>query len=174
LVSTDASTAGSPFVDISLANGVGSFTFYVQGVAGATGSPTVTASSTAFTAASATVAVVTWQLNFVNLPATAPAGGADTPFYLQTLVPGFGSEVVSPAGPLTVSLTSSNTGVASLTTASRTATSPVTVIIAPGSSSSAATVAAGGVTLHALSAGSTSIGVSASGAQSAAQQVTVQ
>jgi hypothetical protein len=174
LISTSPTAPGSPFVDIFVANGASSYTFYAQGVAGMTGTATVTATNTAFTSGSTSVPIVPWQLSLVNLPATARAGATDTPFFVQALVSGGGAQTANPSGPLVVTLTSSNTSAATLTTSSQTAAASVTVTIPTGSSTSASSVAQGGVALHAVSAGTTNIAASAGGAQSASQEVTIQ
>src|SRR5579863_6768149 len=154
-----------------------SYAFYVQGVAGGgTGGVTVTASTTdtAFITGSATVNVAEPQLVFyTGLPTTESASSADAPFEVATLVPGYTYEDVAAGGSLVVTLSSSNTAAADLTTSSQTRTSPVTVTLTSGTDISPSTVAGGGVALHAAGVGSTSITAAASGMLPASQVVTL-
>jgi hypothetical protein len=176
LVSPDATTPGTAFINVFVANGTLSYTFYVQGVAGATGSVTLTASSTdtQFTTGTTSVAVAEPQLVFyTGLPTSEPATSADVPFEIATFVPGYSYEDVAAGSSLVVTVSSSNTAAASLTTLSNTQTSPVTVTIAAGTEFSPATVSGGGVALHAVAAGSTNITATAPGTLPALQAVTL-
>jgi hypothetical protein len=178
LVSPDAVTAGTPFINISLPSGTSSYTFYAQGVAGGgTGGVTVTASTadTSFTSGSATVTVVQPQLVFYAglLPATESASSGDAAFEIATFVPGYSYEDVAAGASLVVTLSSSNTAAANLTTSSRTQTSRVTVTLTSGTDTSPSTVAGGGVALHAAGVGSTSITAAAPGMLPASQVVTL-
>jgi hypothetical protein len=174
LLSPDGVTAGTPFIDIFVNNGTASFNFYVQGIAGATGTVTLTASSPEFATATQTVAVVAPQLVFYSgLPSSEAASSADAPFYIATSVPNGGYQNVAVGQSLVVTVSSSNTSVADLTTNSATQTSPVTVTIAAGQDTTPTSVATGGVALHAVAAGSTIINASAPGATPASQTVTL-
>jgi hypothetical protein len=176
LVSPNATTAGTPFINVFVANGTTSYSFFVQGVSGASGSVTLTASTTdtQFTTGTTSVAVVEPQLVFfTGLPASEPATSADAPFEIATFVPGATFEDVAAGSSLVVTLSSSNTAAASLTTLSNTQTSPVTVTLQAGTDMSPATVSGGGVALHAVATGSTNITATAPGTLPAAQAVTL-
>jgi hypothetical protein len=174
LVSPDAVTPGSPFIDVFVGSGATTFTYYVQGVGGAVGSPTVTVTAPAFSAGTQTVIVATPQLTFyTGLPSSESATSPDAPFEIATYVPGFTYENVSAGSSLVVTLSSTNPAVASLTTSSQSATSPVTVTIPAGAYTSAASVSAGGVALHAVAAGAVNIAATATGTKSATQGVTL-
>jgi hypothetical protein len=80
---------------------------------------------------------------------------------------------VAAGNSLVVTLSSSNTAAASLTTSSQTQTSPVTVTLQAGADMSPATVSGGGVALHAVAAGSTNITATAPGTLPAVQAVTL-
>ncbi len=176
LVSPNATTPGTAFINVFVANDATSYTFYVQGVSGASGSVTVTASSadTQFTSGTASVSVVEPQLVFyTGLPTSEPATSADAAFEIAAFVPGYSYEDVAAGSALVVTLSSSNTAAASLTTSSQTQTSPVTVTLPAGTDISPSTVSGGGVALHAVAAGSTNITATAPGILPAAQAVTL-
>ena len=176
LVSPNATTPGTPFINVFVANGATSYTFYVQGVAGASGSVTLTASTTdtQFTTGTTSVSVVEPQLVFyTGLPTSEPATSADAPFEIATFAPGYTYEDVAAGRSLVVTLSSSNAAAASLTTSSQTQTSPVTVTLQAGADMSPATVSGGGVALHAVAAGSTNITATAPGTLPAVQAVTL-
>jgi hypothetical protein len=176
LVSPDATTPGTAFINVFVANGALSYSFYVQGVAGASGSVTLTASTTdtQFATGTTSVSVVEPQLVFfTGLPTSEPATSADAPFEIATFAPGYSYEDVAAGNSLVVTLSSSNTAAASLTTSSQTQTSPVTVTLQAGADMSPATVSGGGVALHAVAAGSTNITATAPGTLPAVQAVTL-
>jgi len=175
LISPDGVTAGQPFIDVFVNNGTSSFSFYVLGVAGATGSPTVTASTTdtQFTSGSAAVAVVEPELLYSSLPTSEAATSADAAFEVGTYVPGYGYEAVAAGTSLVVTISTSNAAVADLTTSSQTQTTPVTVTLSAGQESSPSSVSLGGVALHAVGTGTAIINATAAGVQSASQTVTL-
>ncbi len=168
LVSPSASTAGTGSIDIPVADGNASFTYYVQGVEGATGDVSVTASAPGFIDGSATVSVVQPGVAIGALAASTTAGAANDEFYVSVGYP-YGTsvwtQVVRAGGtPITVTLTSSDPAVATLVTADQTAGS-VTTTVDVGSASSPGTVAGGGAALDPLTAGQTSVSASAPGLQ---------
>ncbi len=176
LVSPNATTPGTPFINVFVASGALSYTFYVQGVAGASGSVTLTASTTdtQFTTGTTSVSVVEPQLVFyTGLPTSEPATSADAPFEIATFAPGYTYEDVAAGNSLVVTLSSSNTATASLTTSSQAQTSPVTVTLQAGADMSPATVSGGGVALHAVAPGSTNISATAPGTLPGLQAVTL-
>ena len=149
----------------------------MQGVAGGgTGGVTVTASTsdTAFATGSATVNVAQPQIVFYSgLPASESASSADVAFEVGTFVPGYSYEDVAAGASLVVTLASSNTAAADLTTTAQTRTSPVTVTLPAGTEISPSSVASGGVALHAVGAGTTTITATAPGMLPASQAVTL-
>ena len=83
------------------------------------------------------------------------------------------NQVVSAAGPLTVTLTSDDLAVAGLTTLSGTATSPVTITIPVNTYDSPTTVATGGVEFEPVGAGNVDITATAPNFVDGTQTVTV-
>ena len=176
LVSPDGVTPGQPFINIFVNNGVASYTFYVQGIAGSAGTVTLTASTTdtQFTPRTTTVAVAQPELLFyTGLPTSESASSPDAPFEIATYVPNYGYEGVAAGGSLVVTLSGSNTAAADLTASSQTQTSPVTVTLSGGQDTSPSTVSGGGVALHAVGAGTAIINATAAGVKSASQTVTL-
>jgi len=168
LISASATTPGTSFTDIAIADGQRYGYFYVQGVRGTTGSATITAAQTLFTTGTATIAVVppVLQINSLTTPTTTLA--ADDDFYVQAGVLNLaGTSIqqwqnVSGAGPLPVTITSSNPAVGQLATtggtgATLTINMPVNQYYTPTSKAS------GGVAFDALSSGSTTVTATATG-----------
>ena len=141
LVSPNTTTAGTPFVDIPVANGSIDASFAIHGVEGAQGTVTLTATAPAFTDAqgTATVRDVGLQLQGV---ATAPTTlSADDAFTVALGVlntaGSFGTEQALRVGApsLTVTVSHTNTAVGQLVTTSGTGQSR-TVTLAAGQSTS--------------------------------------
>lgn len=161
LVAANATTAGSAFIDIFIPDGQTQATFYVQGVNGVTGIPTLTASSALFTDGTLDVEVVQGVTYIHSLDTTTTAGAADDPFRVRTgYVHSNGSTFryasVSPAGPLQILVSSSDAGVGQLKTAAETGAF-VTVEIAVNAFDSPSTVATGGVAFDPVTADTTTI-----------------
>jgi hypothetical protein len=110
---------------------------------------------------------------YSGLPTSESASSADVPFEVATFVPGYTYEDVAAGSSLVLTLSSSNTAAADLTTASQTQTSPVTVTLTSGTDTSPGAVASGGVALHAVGAGTTTITATAPGMLSASQAITL-
>lgn len=167
MVSPNATTAGTSFIDVFVPDGQTSFDFYVQGINGVTGSVILTAISALFADGTATVEVVPAVLQILNLSTSTTCGAADDPFQVRTgYVHSNGTTflyaLVSPAGPVHVLLTSSNAGVGLLRTAAE-YLAQVTVDVQPNTYDSPSTVIAGGVAFDALAAGSTTVSASSIG-----------
>ncbi|MDH3496619.1 MAG: hypothetical protein OER21_07645, partial [Gemmatimonadota bacterium] len=163
LVAPDASTPGTPFIDLALATGVNSFGYYVQGAEGATGTVSLTATASGYTDGSTTATVAPPAVDIIFLNATTTVGAADDPFQLRIGVPNTTNQFMSieqaiRAGgtAVTATVTSSDGAVAQLVTQSVTGTS-VTVSIATGQTRSPSTVAAGGVAFDPLAVGTSTV-----------------
>jgi uncharacterized repeat protein (TIGR01451 family) len=166
LLSPNASTAGASSINIDIAAGTQAFTFYVQGVEGATGTATVTAAAQGFINGSNTVTVVQPAIALTALPTSLSAAAADDAFYAYVGIPngaGVSAQVIRAGGTsVTVTATTSNTGAAQLVTqtasgASVTAVIPVELYLTP------AAFGSGGFALDPVAAGQTVVGVSATG-----------
>jgi hypothetical protein len=167
LVSPDATTAGTSFIDIFIPDGQSTADFYVQGVNGVTGAVTLTASSAQFDDGTAVVNVVPGVVSIINLNTSTNASAEDDPFrvrtgYLSTDESTFHYAPVSPAGPLQVLLSSSNTSVGQLKTAAQTGAA-VTVEVPVNDFNSPSTVSLGGVAFDPIAAGTTTISTSVIG-----------
>ena len=165
LLALNTTTPGTAALDVPLANGSTDVSFVIQGVEGAPvpASATITASATGFASATGTANVVRPALQIASLGATATTLSADGPFVVQVGLPSSGQAFLNSfqtarrGGPgLTATVTHTNPTVAQLVTTPLTAQT-VTVAIPAGQSSSAATVAAGGVAFHAVSPGQTTV-----------------
>ncbi|MDH4045892.1 MAG: hypothetical protein OEW06_15695, partial [Gemmatimonadota bacterium] len=163
LVAPNATTAGTAFIDIPLTAPTGSFTFYVQGVEGQTGTVTFTASAPGFTDATTTVTVRAAGQDLVGLPASTTSLSPNTAFTVRIGVlnaAGTGLSGTQPirAGgtPLTVTVTNSQATVAQLVTSALTGQS-VTATIGVGQSQTPGTVATGGMAFDPLSSGTTTV-----------------
>jgi hypothetical protein len=168
LVSPNATTAGTPFIDVYLPDGTTYKDFYVQGVQGVTGTVTLTATQALFTDGTVSFQVVAPVFRLYNLDTNTTTLSADDEFYvfagiLNTAGTGVLTwQAVSGAGPVTVLFTSSNPSVGQLKTTSATGAS-VTVQIPVNQEYSPTSVAAGGVALDGLSVGTTVVRATAVG-----------
>jgi len=162
LVSPNASTVGSAFIDVAVANGATDATFVVQGVTGARGTATITASAPAFTSTQGNVNVVAPALQIQSLGTTISATAPSDAFQVVVgIADSFNNTVSQPqavaaGSTLVATVTNSAAGVAQLVTSAGGAQSR-TVTIAAGASTSPATVAAGGIEFDPLAAGTTTV-----------------
>lgn len=144
-VSANSTTPGTDSVNLFVPNGQTSTPFfYAQGVAGTTGSATITATHAAFTSSNESISVVTPVLQVSGLASTQTTTTAATlspdSFQVRTGISSTGTSItryqsVSGAGPLSVTVTSSDTAVAQLATTGSSGTGSVMVTVDPGSSS---------------------------------------
>jgi hypothetical protein len=163
LVSPDATTPGSAFVDVPVADGQVAAFFHVQGVEGVDGDVIVTASAPGFVDANGIVTVVPAALRFAGLATSAVAGGSADAFVVQVGTPTSDGATLSAqqavrAGgvPLEVTVTSSDPAVAELSTAAGSGAA-ATLQIDPGANQ------ATGISLVPLATGQTQVSVSAPG-----------
>jgi hypothetical protein len=175
----DSSTPGAAFVDIPLQNGDVSFTYWVQGVENATGSATLTASATGFTAATGTVNVVQPGVELAGLTSSFTSLDPNDAFTVRVGAPNGASvttQSIRPGGnAVTVTIANSSGTVAQLTTLTGSGQSR-TVTIGAGQSSSPGTLAAGGIELDPIGGGTSVVSASATGfvaVAGASQTVTV-
>jgi hypothetical protein len=172
LLSKDATTPGTGSIQLAVANGSTGFSFYVQGVEGASGTPSITAVAAGFIDAttSQTVGQAAVELAGVLTPieATAP----DAPFFARIGIGNGQGTAVSrvqnvragaPAA-LVATFGSSNTDAGTLVDG----TGPPggttrTAQIGPGSSSTPGSVAQGGVAFHPIAPGHTRLSVTIPG-----------
>ncbi len=169
LLSRNAATAGTPSIDIPLNAGAGSFSYYVQGLEGRSGTVTVTASAPGYTDGTATVTVRGTALDIIFLGTSSTTLNPDAPFavrigVINALGTGYTAEQAIRAGgsAVTASLTSSNPAVGQLVTSVGSGGN-ATVVIDVGQSRSAGTVATGGVAFDPQTAGTTSVAASIPG-----------
>ena len=179
LVSPDASTAGQASVQVRIPDGTSSFGFYVQGVEGATGSVTVTATAQGFINGTNTISVEQPGIMLVGLVSTTTASAADDDFYAYVGVragAGVSAQNVRAGGSqVVVTATSSNPTTARLVTSGQAGASIISVI-APGFYYTPFGAAAGGLSLDPLAQGDTNVSVTAPGfitQQAGTQTVTI-
>jgi hypothetical protein len=169
LISPNATTPGTAFIDVTVNQGASFFTYYVQGVEDTSGTVTVTAMAPGYTDGTETVTVRQPALDIIFLPSTTTVGAANILFEVRIGVPNAGftaytAEQAIRAGGLavTATVTTSAPGVAQLVTTALTG-GTVTVVIAGGQSRSPGTVALGGVAFHPLALGTTNVGATIPG-----------
>jgi alpha-tubulin suppressor-like RCC1 family protein/uncharacterized protein YjdB len=173
LVAPNATTPGTAFIDIPLTEPTTSFSFYVQGVEGQTGSTTFTITAPGFVGTSVPITVRGVGVSLLSLPTSTAASAANTAFqvYIGVLNAAGtdlqGEQVIRAGGTaLTATITNSNATAAQLVTQALTGQS-VTVGIAVGQSRSPNALATGGVQFDPLAAGSTTVQAGITGVFSA-------
>ena len=168
MVSPNATTVGTAFIDLFIPDGQTYTDFYMQGKQGITGDVTVTASSPLFVDGTTTIKVVQPVFRIENLTTSTTTSAADDPFWVRTGILNTGGtgiwawQDVSASGPVQVLFNSSNSAVGQVRTAAEVGSS-VTVAISENTQTSPATVLAGGVAFDALTTGSTVISASSIG-----------
>jgi hypothetical protein len=169
LLAPNATTAATASIKIQIPSGSNAFNFYMHGVEGQTGSAVVTGQFPGFTDGTGTGDVRAAGVEIVSLTTPTTTTAADDPFtarvgWAQTGNATLGAVQVIRFGGATrtFTITSSNAAVGTLATTALTGAS-VTVTIAAGASTSAATVATGGVAFDALTAGTTTIAAASPG-----------
>lgn len=158
LVSPNGTTAGGAFFDTFLSNGSTDVLFWVQGVEGAAGFVTITASAAGFGDGTGTAEVVPAGLRISSLVSTIGATDPSDPFTVQGGLPnGSGGlstlqSVRAGSGGILVTITNSNSLVAQLVTSSGGAQSRG-VLIAENQPSSPSSVPSGGIEFDPLESG---------------------
>jgi hypothetical protein len=158
-LATSATATAADFIDIPIANNNGSYSFYVHGIEGQTGTVAITATTPGFANGTANISVVPPYLDISGLNSTTTTLSVDDGFTVRIGIanaPGtFLTELqdIRTGGvPVLTTLTTSSPGVARLTPSTTNGTT-ATVIIPVGASS------IGGVALDALTAGTTTVSV---------------
>jgi len=182
IAASAAAVGGAGPLTLRVAAGATSATLYLNGVAGQSGTSTLGVTAPGYTAASAVQTVAPIGLDIANLSATATTFSANDEFYVRVgVLNAAGTSIgayqnVQPgAGPLVVTVASSDAAVGVMTRTGQTAPS-VTAQIAEGTLNTATTVAAGGVAFDPIGGGTTTISATAPGVTqiaSASQAVTV-
>ena len=183
-LSRNATTAGAGSIEIPLASGQSSFTYYIHGMEAQTGDVTVTASSERFTSDDALVHVLQPAIELVGAPSSLSSFASNVEFRVRVglLAGSANNSFISPtqevragAPSLAVTVTNGNADVARLVTQAGAAQSR-TVLIAAGASTSPFGVTSGGIAFDPLAAGTTTLAASAAGYRSttgASQTVTI-
>jgi uncharacterized protein YfiM (DUF2279 family) len=178
LISANATTPGTSFIDIPIADGSTYADFYVQGVRNATGDATVTATQARFTTGNVDIKVVQPVFVLSNLVDSTTSQSANDPFWAYAYILNAAgtaiqtNQEVSAEGVLPVTFTSSDAGVGQIAKTGTTAAS-VIINMAVGTTYTPTSIASGGVAFDPMAGGSTTVSVSASGfnnAWSAASQ----
>jgi hypothetical protein len=180
LVSDGETAAGSSLIVIPVPDGVTNPQFYVQGVDGATGTATITASAEQFVGDDALATVVQPAVDIVQLGSLLDVGDLPDPFQVRVGVPSSGNSYVQfpqkrrgGVAPLVAAVTTTDTTAARLATMSMSGDS-VTVEVAAGESLSPPDLPAGGVELQPVAEGQTIVFASIPGfIQTGAAQKTV-
>ncbi|HET6462275.1 MAG TPA: T9SS type A sorting domain-containing protein, partial [Candidatus Krumholzibacteria bacterium] len=161
LVSPNATTAGTSFIDVVVPNLSIAASFVVHGRENVTGTSNITASATGFTGTSQIATIVQPAVDISGLGSAFDVADANDPFQLRVGLPTGSNGSVNPlqvvragSSGLTATLILSSSTPGQLVTTSST-NDTVTVSIPVGASASAATVAAGGVAFDPLAIGTT-------------------
>jgi hypothetical protein len=162
LLSENATTAGTSFIDLVIPDGQTTANFFVQGINGVNGTVTLTATTALFTTTTRDVELVQGVIDIISNPTTIAAGAADDPFQVRTgYVHSNGTTfrrapVSAGDAPLQVLVSSSDVGVAEVQTLNENGVS-ATVAVQANQFDSPSTVALGGIALDPIAAGTTSI-----------------
>ncbi|HUF74889.1 MAG TPA: Ig-like domain-containing protein [Longimicrobiales bacterium] len=166
LVSPNATTPGTEFIDVVVANGSTSVPYYIQGFEGATGTPTVTMSAPGFIDGSNTFNVVAPGITLSGLSTSLTTLSPNDAFWATIGYP-YGTYVIGQniragGSAVTVTFTSTAPSVATLVTNAQTA-GTVTATIGVGQSNTPTSLANQGVEIDPLTAGQTTVSASATG-----------
>ncbi|MBX3173883.1 MAG: hypothetical protein KF709_05690 [Gemmatimonadaceae bacterium] len=172
LFQPNRTTAATDSILITISPGTSGFSYYIAGVEGATGSVTVTASTTGFLDGTTPIDVHTPAIRVnTTLVATGTAGvSIDDPFTVSIGVPNATQtdiqslQSIRAGQSLTVTVSSSEPTIGDLvTTLVPLGAGSVAVVIAADANQSPTSVAAGGVAFRFLTAGTTTVSATAPG-----------
>lgn len=171
LVSPNSTTPGSDSIQVQVLNTNTSFSYFVQGVEGQTGSATVTASAPGFSNGSTSISIVTPGIEIQGIPTATTSLSADNPFYAQIGVPNGQNTGLSyvqnvrpgVSGGGIVATFVTDTPSVGILVDSTGAAATRSAVIPPGLYYSPTTVASGGVAFHPLTTGTTFTSVSSPG-----------
>ena len=163
LVAAGNLDAGQPAIDLFVANGAASASFWIQGVDGMTGTADFVVSSPQFVTEPDSIEVVQPGIEITGLGASLDVSDVPDAFYARVGVPLSNNSAVAGGArqqrrggepPLEVTLISVNGAVAEIADASS-SNDTITVQIVAGSSQSPTTIGGGGAGLVGLTAGQT-------------------
>jgi trimeric autotransporter adhesin len=159
LLAPDANTQGTPTLDVLVPQNQTGFSYFVQGVEGASGTITITASASGYTNGTVAVTVAQPGFDILGVPPTITTLAVNDPFFVRLGVPNSGhtalaAEQAIRAGGIAVTATvrNANTTAAKLVTAVG-GGQQATVQIAVGQARSPSTVGNGGVEYDPLAVG---------------------
>ena len=169
-VSKAVDSASAASIQVVIPNGQTNYTFYVHGMEGATGTPTITATASGFTNGTASEEVVVPAIDLQG-GGTYTAGGADQGIYSQvgirnsqnTALQRVQNVRAGAPSPVTVTFVSSTPAVGTLVNTAQGAGTPRTAVIAPGFYYTPTSVSGGGVAFRPLTVGATNLSVTAPG-----------
>jgi len=170
LIAPDETTVGTESLTVSVPDGSTTIRFYTQGLEGAAGTVTITATATGFTEGSAQTEVVQPAVSLYGLISSTTSLSPDDPFQIRIGAPeanlGYMAEYqeVRAGAPAayTATVTATSGPVGRLVTTSYTGDT-VTVEIVEGVYNSPSTVATGGVAYDGTAAGTDTVTVSIPG-----------
>lgn len=169
-VSPDANTPGTDSIIVHVNNGNTGGNFYMQGMEGQTGAPTIQVSAPGFTDGSAGANVVQPAIEVTQVPTSPSSGAANTAIWAQvgvangvyTTMNEYQNLRAGGADSLVVTFTNTNGAAAQLSTLSLTGNT-VTAAIILSRYYTPTTFAQGGVVFDPLAPGSTQVSVSLAG-----------
>lgn len=168
-VAPDFTTPGSNSIEVFVANGQTDASFFVHGVAGATGNVDVLATASGFTSNDRSTQIVAPALQIVDLPDSVDVNAPDVPFRIRVGIPdadGVGLaqlQTVQPGGlyfAITVAATGEGNGRLEVLGSEG---ASVVVEIPVGLAETGATIASGGIVFDPVSPGQVDVGASAPG-----------
>ncbi len=169
LIAPNATTAGTPFIDVPLTNGSTGVSFVVQGLDSVTGTASVTVSAPGFTDGVATETVVQPSVDIIFLPTTIASTSANVAFQVRTGTPdALGNSISQEQGirfggnAATATVTTTNSTAGLLVNSLGSGLS-VQTVIPTGAARSPSGVAAGGIEFDPLAPGVTSVSVTIPG-----------
>ena len=166
LIAPDASTPGTGYIDVPVADGSTYVGFYVQGMEGTTGAVPYTITAPGFVPDTATITVVQPGVILAGLSTTSTTLSPDDHFYAYVGIPSGNSvsvqNVRAGAAPLTATFASSQVSVGQLKD-SVTSAATVTAQIPAGLYYTPNSVVNGGVSFDPVGPGSTNVSVSIPG-----------
>jgi hypothetical protein len=169
LVSPNATTPGTDSIILNLPNGTTGGSFYVQGMDGVNGSPTIQVTTDGFQDGSDALDVLQPAIELTSVTTNPSAAAANDEFYAQVGIPnGIHTSIIdyqnrrAGAAPFTVTFTTSAGAISTLVTTAGSATTR-TADIVPGFYYTPTTVATGGVAHDPLAPGLTVISAALSG-----------
>lgn len=161
LVSPNATTAGTPFIDLPVPAGSQSFSYYIQGVEGQTDTTGVSITATGYAGNTQPVIVLLPSIEPVSFVSTTTTLSGDDAFWVrigvaigQTTSLSELQDVRAGGTPFTVQVATDTPSVATIVTSGG-VSNPATLSIPVGQSNTPTSVASGGVAVRPLAGGVT-------------------